>query len=189
MTHAPASPARPRAAWLRQAAWILLLVVAAVAFHRQRTAIRLAPADQARPVGALTVRDAAGRTHTLGALRGDVVLVNLWASWCGPCRREVPRLSRLVDQLGPEGLTVWAINAESFEGAELQRVAGQLGIDYPAVTVVGDLGAALAGGEVLPFTWVIDREGLLRAAHGGLMSEASLRRACRKLLRESPIGE
>ena len=173
-----------RHAWLRQSAWVLLLIVAVVAFHHSQTAIRVVPADEAPLVGELTVRDAAGRTHVLGDRRGEVILVNLWASWCGPCRREVPRLSRLQDELGPQGLTIWAINAESFEGAELQRVAAELEIDYPAVSVVGELGTALEGGEVLPFTWLIDRQGRLRASHGGLASEAALRRACRKLLTE-----
>ncbi len=93
-------------------------------------------------------------------------------------------MSRIHNEMQSEGLTIWAINAEAFEGAELRRVATELGMDYPAVTVVGELGAALGGGEVLPFTWLIDRQGRLRASHGGLASEGSLRRACRKLLRE-----
>lgn len=188
MPQVPPQPARSRHLWLRQSAWVLLLVTVVVAFQYSRTAIRLVPAEQAPLVGELTVRDAEGRTHVLRDRRGEVILVNLWASWCGPCRKEVPRLSRLHDELGPEGLTLWAINAESFEGAKLRRVAAELGIDYLAVTVIGELGAALDGGEVLPFTWLIDRQGRLRASHGGLASQASLRRACRKLLSESGPG-
>ena len=183
MMPAPRQPERTGHGWLRQSLWVLLLIVAVVAFQRSRTAIRVVPADKAPLVGELTVRDTDGRTLALSDRRGQVVLVNLWASWCGPCRKEVPRLSRLHDLLEPEGLTVWAINAESFEGAELLRVAAELGIDYPVLTVEGE--HALGGGEVLPFTWLIDRQGRLRASHGGLASEASLRRACRKLLSES----
>ena len=188
MTDASPQPSRSRHPWLRQSVWVLLIAAVVVAFQYSRTAIRLVPADRAPPAGELTVRDAAGRTHVLRDQRGKVILVNLWASWCGPCRKEVPRLSRLHDKLGPQGLTIWAINAESFEGAALRRVAAEMGIDYPAVTVVGELGTALAGGEVLPFTWLIDRQGRLRASHGGLASEASLRRVCRKLLEESGDG-
>lgn len=188
MTDVPPQPARSRHRWLRQSAWVLLIVVAVVAFQSSRTAIRLVPADQAPLAGELMVRDAEGRTHVLRDQRGRVVLINLWASWCGPCRKEVPRLSRLHDKLGSQGLTIWAINAESFEAAELRRVTTELGIDYPVMTAVGELGTALAGGEVLPFTWLIDRQGRLRASHGGLASEASLRRICRKLLEESGDG-
>lgn len=176
-------------AWLRQSVWVVLLLVAAAAFHYNRTAIRLTPAAGSPLVGALTVRDVAGRAHSLGDLRGKVVVVSLWASWCGPCRREVPRLSRLYDELGSAGLTVWAINAESLEGADLARVAAELGMDYAALSMVGDLDAVLSGGDVLPFTWLIDREGRLRAAHGGLPSEASLRRASRRLLAEGRRAE
>ena len=82
------------------------------------------------------------------------------------------------------GLIVWAINAESFVGEELRRAAAELGIDYPVFSPVGAPATALGGGEVLPYTWLIDREGRLRAAHGGLVSETSLRRACLELLEE-----
>ena len=188
MMDATPQPARSGHPWLRQSAWLLLIVVAVLAFQYRRTAIRLVPADEAPLAGELMVRDAEGRTHVLRDQRGRVVLINLWASWCGPCRKEVPRLSRLHDKLGSQGLTIWAINAESFEAAELRRVTTELGIDYPVMTAVGELGTALAGGEVLPFTWLIDRQGRLRASHGGLASEASLRRICRKLLEESGDG-
>jgi len=143
------------------------------------------PAAEARHVGELTLRDPDGGTLSLDDRRGEVVLVNLWASWCGPCRREVPRLSRVHEQLKSEGLTVWAITAESFDGAALRRAAAELGIDYPVFTAIEDPGTTLGGGEVLPFTWLIDRHGRLRAAHGGLVSERSLRRACGKLLGEN----
>lgn len=176
--------AAPRHSWLRQTGWVLLLIVAVVAVQRSRSAIRLVPAHEARVVGELVLRDSDGRALALHDRRGEVVLVNLWASWCGPCRREVPRLSRVHEQLGPQGLTVWAINAESFEGGELRRVATELGIDYPVFSAVEGLGTTLGGGDVLPYTWLIDREGRLRAAHGGLVSEGSLRRTCRKLLNE-----
>jgi len=163
---------------------VLLALVVLVAFQRSRGAIRLVPAAEAPAVGTLTLLDTAGRTHSMHDRRGRVVVLNLWASWCGPCRREVPRLSRLHRDFESEGLTVWAINAEAFGGEELQRVAAELGIDYPAMTAVGRLDAALAGGQVLPFTWLIDRQGKVRAAHGGVPAEWSLRRACRKLLEE-----
>ena len=184
MNDAPTQPPASRYAWLRQLAWFLLFVVALLAFQRGRTAIRLVPAERAPRVPELALRDDRGLPVLLSQRLGEVVLINLWASWCGPCRREVPRLSRLHRELQVQGLTVWAINAESLEGAELERAAAELGIDYPSLTVVGNLGATLDGGDVLPFTWLIDRDGRLRASHGGLASEASLRRACRKLLKE-----
>jgi thiol-disulfide isomerase/thioredoxin len=184
MTDARTQHSPSRHAWPRHLVGLLLLVAALVIFQRSRTGIRLAPADSAPQVAELALRDAHGQPVLLSERRGEVVLINLWASWCGPCRREVPRLSRLHHRLQAQGLNVWAINADSLEGAELQRVAAELGIDYPLLTGVGQLAAALQGGEVLPFTWLIDRAGRLRATHGGLASETSLGRACRKLLEE-----
>ena len=111
-------------------------------------------------------------------------MVNLWAEWCGPCRREVPRLSRLLATLESEGLRVWAINAESLSGSELERAwPERLGIDYPVAEAVRGLDT-LGGGEVLPYTWLIDRQGRVRARHGGLARERALLRACKELLAE-----
>ncbi len=179
-----ATPPPSRRGWVRQAIWVLVILVAAAAIYRSRTSIRVIPAGEARVVGELNLVDSEGRPRALADLQGRVVLVNLWASWCGPCRREVPRVSRVHERLKSRGLTVWAINAESFEGEELRRAAAEIGIDYPVLTPLGEPGAVLGGGEVLPYTWLIDRVGRLRAAHGGLVSEASLRRACRILLEE-----
>jgi thiol-disulfide isomerase/thioredoxin len=169
---------------LRDLGWVLVILAVWFGYRQARGALRLIPADRATLAGALTVRDTSGQVLELGDQRGVVVVVNLWASWCAPCRREVPRLSRLYRDFGPRGLTVWAINAEFFEGADLQRAVAALGIDYPALTAVSRLEDALAGGDVLPYTWLIDRAGRVRATHGGLPAEGSLRRACRELLDE-----
>jgi len=97
-------------------------------------------------------------------------------------------------QVKPEELLDGAIerierlNPKLNEVELIATILDELGIDYPVMTAVGELGTALAGGEVLPFTWLIDRQGRLRASHGGLASEGSLRRICRKLLEESGDG-
>lgn len=162
---------------------LVLLAVALFAYQRSRTAIDLIDAASAPPAPHLVVRDANGTSRTLSERVGEVVVVNLWADWCGPCRREVPRLSRLHEDLAAEGLELWGVNADALGGARLSESARSLRIDYPVFEPVSGI-QDFAGGEVLPFTWLIDREGRVRAAHGGLPSESSLRRAVKELLAE-----
>ena len=174
---------REKRSWLREWGWLLLVLVALSFYMRSRGAIRIVPAERAPVVGELVLRDPSGTVVVLSEHRGEVLLLNLWASWCGPCRREVPRLSRLNDELGRLGLRVWAINAESFSGEELRRHARDLGIDYPVAEPLSGL-ESLGGGDVLPYIWLIDRQGRLRAGHGGLARESALRKACHSLLDE-----
>lgn len=162
---------------------LVLLAVALFANQRSRMAIEVIDAATAPPAPDLVVRDADGTSRALSEKRGEVVVVNLWADWCGPCRREVPRLSRLHEEFAADGLELWAVNADALGGTRLSESARALRIDYPVFEPVSGI-QDLAGGEILPFTWLIDREGRVRAAHGGLPSESSLRRAVRELLAE-----
>ena len=174
---------RAKRSFLREWGWLVLVLLALLAYQRSRGSIRLVTPERAAVADDLQVRGPGGDVWELREHRGEVLLLNLWASWCGPCRREVPRLSRLQAEFADDGLRIWAINAESFSGAELRRAAEQLSIDYPVAEPVHGL-EALGGGEVLPYIWLIDRQGRVRARHGGLTRESALRRACRKLLSE-----
>ena len=163
---------------------LLLVVTALFYFQRARMGIDLIDAADAAPAPRIEVRDAEGIGHSLDDLRGRVVVINLWADWCGPCRREVPRLTRLQAEFAERGLVLWAVNADALAGDRLRESAERLGIGYPVFESVRGL-ADLGGGSVLPYTWMIDRQGRVRAAHGGLPSESSLRHASKKLLAET----
>jgi thiol-disulfide isomerase/thioredoxin len=121
----------------------------------------------------------------LEAFRGKVVVLNLWASWCAPCRAEIPRLNRLAAE-GHEDLVVVGVNVEGLDGGRLAGLMGELGIDYVVASPTAELGGSFAWNGLLPFTWLIDKGGRVRAAHGGLPAEHALRRACETLLGEEP---
>src|SRR6185436_1133552 len=65
------------------------------------------------PAPALSLADASGKSHSLADLKGKVVLVNFWATWCAPCRREMPALVKLQDELGGKGLQVVAVTVDT----------------------------------------------------------------------------
>ncbi len=110
----------------------------------------------------LALADASGRVHDLAALRGRVVLVNFWATWCEPCRDEMPALERLEKSLAGTPFTLLAVNV----GEAREKVApfmDKLGVK---LTVVYDAFDRVAKVDwkvrMLPATWIVDPRGRLR---------------------------
>jgi thiol-disulfide isomerase/thioredoxin len=98
------------------------------------------------------------RQVSLAAMRGQVVLLNFWASWCVECRHEMPVLERLHRELGRRGLAVVGVNAREGRGT-VSRYAGKLGLTFPLVLdPEGRIGAA-HGAAGLPATFLIGRDG------------------------------
>jgi len=131
-----------------------------------------------------TFPDLAGNSTTLSRWHGKVVVVNFWASWCPPCREEIPGLIRMQGRYAANGLQIVGIAVDSAEKS--RQAATEMTINYP-VLVAGleaiDLTRRLgnrAGG--LPYTIVLDRQGGLVATHLGLLSEAQLEQILRPLL-------
>jgi cytochrome c biogenesis protein CcmG/thiol:disulfide interchange protein DsbE len=128
-----------------------------------------------------------GGQVTLSTLRGKVVLVNLWASWCPPCRAEMPAIEKIYRTFKPQGLEVLAVNmtnqdSETAAAAFIQ----ELGLTFPIpLDRNGEVGAryALRG---LPSSYFIDRKGIIRSVVvGGPMSEALIQSKVEELLKES----
>ena len=132
----------------------------------------------------VTLPDLGGGSARLEHWRGKVVVVNFWASWCAPCREEVPGLVRIQQRFAANGLQVVGIAVDTADKS--RQAANEMGISYPILIAgaeVIDLTRRLgnrAGG--LPYTVVLDREGRLVTTHLGLLSEAQLERLVRPLL-------
>ncbi len=122
-----------------------------------------------RPAPALSLRDLDGTMHDLAALRGKVVLVNFWATWCPPCRREMPSMERLSRALAGEAFAVLAVDvgedADTVEGFVSQLDTG------PTFPILLDTRSqAMQAWKVagLPTTFVVDRRGrIVGTAIGG----------------------
>ncbi len=144
-------------------------------------------APDATAVSALTLvelPDLAGKKTTLEQWRGKVLVVNFWASWCAPCREEIPGLLRIQQRFAANGVQVVGIAVDSVDKS--RQAAGEMAISYPVLVgglQVIDMTRRLgnrAGG--LPYTVIIDREGRLVATHLGLISESQLERLLRPVL-------
>ena len=115
---------------------------------------------QAKPVPEFAVEDRDGRKTGLSAFRGKVVLVNFWATWCGPCLREMPTLSRLQARLGGDGFEVVAIASDRGGWSAVDKFLGAKGIDNLTVLLDQTGRAARTVGIFgMPTTLLIDRRG------------------------------
>lgn len=131
----------------------------------------------ALPVGEiidLALPSLGGDTLRLADLRGKVVLVNFWATWCGPCREEIPDFLALRRDLGPRGLEIVGISMD-LDPAPVGPFVEDLKIPYPIVLGAEDLPDRVAGLMVLPTTLVLDREGRLVRRLPGRFQTTELR--------------
>jgi thiol-disulfide isomerase/thioredoxin len=120
----------------------------------------------------LELADLGGRVHRLADYRGKVVLVNFWATWCGPCREEMPSLERLRRAFEGRPFVVLAVNV-----AEGGRVAGDYMKTMPhEFTVLLDRDGSVTkawGARILPATYVLGTDGEVRIRHVGAIDWAS----------------
>jgi thiol-disulfide isomerase/thioredoxin len=106
--------------------------------------------------------DILGKTQRLGDQKGKVVLVNIWATWCAPCRNEMPKLDRLYRERKDQGFVVFGL---SDEGAELQRsYVNQVPVSYPLLTLRGEVPNLYRDIARFPAIFLIDRRGQLQPA-------------------------
>ncbi|HTQ53657.1 MAG TPA: TlpA disulfide reductase family protein [Bryobacteraceae bacterium] len=122
---------------------------------------RLEAADKRRQSADFTLTDLTGKRWTLRDLRGQVVLVNFWATWCPPCRKEMPDLEALHQEFGPKGLVILAISDE--EAAKVAPFIAEHKITYPILLDPGRKVNELFQVEGIPKSFVYDRSGNLVA--------------------------
>lgn len=127
-----------------------------------------------------------GGNLRLSDLRGRVVLLNFWATWCIPCRSEIPALSAMEKSLGSEGLTIVGVSYDDTPDL-IQDFQKDLKQDYTIVLGGKDVGSQLPASP-LPTTYIIDRQGRIREKLIGERSQAAFEAVIKPLLLESPTA-
>ena len=153
-------------------AWRALRAIVAIAAlacaARAAAQATLEPWSGPPAAPALELRDLDGRPTSLAALRGKVVLVNFWATWCEPCVEEMPSLQRLRDRLGTARFEVLAVNHQEGE-PRIRAFLRTVPVEFPIVRDTDGAVAQAWNARVFPATFVVDAQQTVRYAAVGAL--------------------
>ncbi len=121
------------------------------------------------PTPALVLKDIQGRTQRLSAYKGKVVLLNFWATWCAPCRAEMPDLIKWQREYKSRGLQIIGITYPPETLADVRKFIQEIKVNYPIILGTEETKARFDEGDVLPLTVVIDRDGAIREVIRGIL--------------------
>jgi cytochrome c biogenesis protein CcmG/thiol:disulfide interchange protein DsbE len=144
--------------------------------------VEVASVEKREPAPDFTLQDAHGRDVSLSELRDKVVLLNFWATWCGPCKIEMPWFVEFQRKYKDRGFTVVAVSLDE-EGWEVVKpFAEQLNLNFPVVVGTDEMGDKFGGVTALPTTFMIDIQGRIASQHTGLVSKGTYEEEIEKLL-------
>ena len=142
----------------------------------------VAAAAQGTKAPALALRDLRGRTVRVSDYKGKIVLLNFWATWCPPCRAEMPDLVKWQRENRSNGLQVIGITYPPTNRVEVRSFTRSIKINYPIVLGDKETKALFDSGEALPLSVVIDREGNVREVIQGIVLPEEFEQKVKPLL-------
>lgn len=129
-----------------------------------------------KPAPAFSLTDLDGKEHTLKSLKGKVLLLDFWATWCPPCRRELPHVQKLHEELASQGLVVLGVNSEKDE-AKLKKSLKENKITFPVLRDTERAASEAYKVTAIPRVIIIDRNGTVKADFTGIRTEEELKKA------------
>ncbi|MEP7102015.1 MAG: TlpA disulfide reductase family protein [Burkholderiales bacterium] len=131
-----------------------------------------------------TLRTMGGPNMRLAEQRGRVVMINFWATWCGPCRQEMPQLSKIYDKYRGSGFVLMGVNVDD-DVRNATEVANKLAVSFPVLLDTDKAVSKLYDLSTMPSTVLIDRDGKVRFLHRGYLAgyEDTYDKQVRELLR------
>jgi cytochrome c biogenesis protein CcmG/thiol:disulfide interchange protein DsbE len=126
------------------------------------------------PAPDFSIKDLDGNTLNLAAYKGKVLVINFWATWCPPCRAEIPDLIAAYKELKGQGLEILGLSVDETTGPALLEWTRKNGINYPVALATPEIVTAYEPGDFIPATIIVDRKGLIRFRQGELMKKETL---------------
>lgn len=142
-------------------------------------------AAQGKPAPDFVLPDVNGKSVRLSDLRGQVVLINLWATWCPPCLAEMPDLAALYNTYKDQGFVILGVDDQEYKQTVINFLSRNP-LPYPILLDPDSRVARAYGTSFLPASFLIDRRGVLRGLYPGQSSRARLETAIKPLLAEEP---
>ncbi len=159
--------------------WVVPALLGWLAMQSAAFALEGAPAPD------FTLKSLSGENLRLSEFRGEVVMINFWATWCGPCRQELPELEALHRQYGQRGFRLLGVNIDD-DRQRAVDMAKTLGVSFPVLFDTRKEVSRLYGVHAMPMTLLVDRDGEGRHVHLGYRRgyERTYLEQLRALLRE-----
>jgi len=118
-----------------------------------------------------TLKTAEGQTVELNKLQGKIVVINFWATWCGPCRAEIPGMLEVYGKYRDRGMEIVGVSLDRGGWTDVSPFVKKMKISYPVVVGDGPLTEAYGGIDAIPTTFIVDRKGNIINRHVGYMSK------------------
>ncbi len=129
-------------------------------------------------------KDLKGNDVSLSACKGKVIFLNFWATWCGPCRKEIPGFIEVYREYKDKGMTIIGISLDETGPDSVLSFAESFKINYPVVMGTPKIVRDYQPGNFIPATIIIDKKGKIRERHVGYMAKATLKEYFLKLAEE-----
>jgi peroxiredoxin len=166
---------------------------------KDNSAPALPPLPEALRKGAVapdfTLADLKGNPVQLSSFKGKAVVINFWATWCEPCKVEMPWLVDLQKKYGSQGLQILGVAMDDADDATIHEFAVKMGVNYPVLKGTEAVADLYGGLEGLPATFFVDRSGKIADQVIGLMSKSVIEGAIKQALEQTrassapPTGE
>ncbi len=128
------------------------------------------------------LKTADGRTVELRALQGKVVVVNFWATWCGPCKAEIPGMMKVYEKYRNQGLEIVGIALDNGGWNDVNPFVARMNMTYPVVLGDESVTNSYGGVDAIPTTVIVDREGNIAVRHVGYLTQDEFEKQIRNLL-------
>ena len=150
------------------------LAVTGIACAQAKTEAEAVPAPD------FSLKDLQGNSLSLSSYKGKVLVLNFWATWCPPCRREIPDFIEAYKELKDKGLEILGVSVDDASASALLEWTQKVGINYPVALATPEIVQDYEPGEFLPATIIVDRQGRIRYRQSSLMDKATLIRLFRQ---------
>ena len=137
-----------------------------------------------QPAPAFSLKSLDGKTLALADLKGKIVVVNFWATWCPPCREEIPDFVEFYNENRAKGLEIVGVSVDEMTAQQIRPFVDKNKITYPVAMVTNKILKDYGPIPAIPTTFVIDKKGVVRHAQEGMMDKASLTALFQKLSSE-----
>jgi peroxiredoxin len=131
-----------------------------------------------------SLTDLSGNTISLDALRGKVVIINFFATWCGACRSEIPKFVRLYKKYNSQGLEMIGVSLDRNEPKMLKRFLERYHVQYPVVFATGDMIYKYGGISAIPATVIVNQDGMIDQMIVGIRSKEVFEKTVVRLLKD-----